>query len=52
LRARLASYDNSAFVQAALAARAQLDRLPDWLYAPLKRLVNAARTMRATRRGA
>ncbi|WP_250523109.1 MULTISPECIES: glycosyltransferase [unclassified Caballeronia] len=51
LRARLANYDNSTLVQAALAVRARLNSLPDWMHSPLRRLVNVIRSMRAIRRG-
>lgn len=49
LRARLAAYENSAVVRAALGLRAQAHHLPGWMYAALKRLANLVRSARASR---
>ncbi|MDR5855207.1 glycosyltransferase [Caballeronia sp. LZ050] len=46
LRARLAAYEQSVVVQAALALRAQADRLPRWMTAALRRIVRLLRGRR------
>ncbi|WP_248320400.1 glycosyltransferase [Caballeronia sp. Sq4a] len=43
LRARLAAYENSLFVRAALALRARANRLPRWMYAVFRRVGNMLR---------